>query len=134
MLNLNNIETSLKTELVSHIMQTVSDSFNADDHNFEELHYHAFNEDFYIIGYYEASQWLSNHNIDSFEAINFINDYSLNNFGDAYFGANKEINSENVVNMVTYILGDELINELDIDLTNTNQDELTQYISDYFDI
>ena len=47
----------------------------------QELHHEAFNTDYYIIGTYEAKQWLSDK---VFDVIEFIKEYEQDNFGEVY--------------------------------------------------
>ena len=68
-----------------------------------ELHHEIFNTDYYIIGTYKAKQWLG---ADAFDAIAMIKDYELDNFGEVYTDLS---NPEHVVNMVVYIIGEEIV-------------------------
>ena len=74
-------------------------------------HYNLFNEDYYIIGYYEASQWLKEHEIDVFEGINICREYEIENFGE--FHTNID-NPETLVNHLVYWWGQEILFELNI--------------------
>jgi 5-methylthioribose kinase len=69
----------------------------------DDLHHHAFNEDYYIIGTYQAKEWLGNM---AFGVINFIKDYEQDNFGKIYTDFSEP---EKVVNMYVYILGEEIV-------------------------
>ena len=113
---LNN--TELKNELITHILDHVNCC--DDEHEFTELHNECFNEDYYIIGYYQASEWLKKHNIDSFDAIDYVISYEKLTSGEIYTA----INSESIVNMLAYILGEEVINQLDVNLYTCNKHEL----------
>ena len=124
MKNLNNINNTLRSELIDRINNTINDCFDDDATDFSELHFHAFNESYYITGYYDAEQWMKTRDISAFDAINFINEYNQDNFGSSYFNAEKEINAENVVNMLTYILGEQIIYSLFDDLEDTSKTEL----------
>jgi hypothetical protein len=117
------LNNALKLELLTHLIDHVKECDN--DHEFTELHNECFNEDYYIIGYYQASQWLKKHDIDAFTAIDYVIDYEKANFGES----NTKINSEAIVNMLAYILGEQLISELDIDLDTCNKYELWQTIN-----
>ena len=75
------------------------------EENIDDIHHYAFNEDYYIIGYYQAEQWLSDH---VFEVIGIIQDYEDMHFGESYTDLG---NSEKVVNMYAYIVGEEVVNE-----------------------
>ena len=69
----------------------------------DDLHHHAFNEDYYIIGTYQAKEWLGNK---TFDVINFIQDYEQDNFGEVYTDLS---DPEKIVNMYTYIIGEEIV-------------------------
>lgn len=115
--------TNLNQELTQHIIDYVNEC--ADDQDFSELHNECFNQDYYIIGYYQASEWLKKHDIDAFQAIECVIDYEKNNFGEV----NTKINSEAVVNMYVYIKGEELISGLDVDLDSCTKAELLEVLS-----
>ena len=68
-----------------------------------ELHHEIFNTDYYIIGTYKSKQWLG---VDAFDAIAMIKDYEMDNFGEVYTDLS---DAERVVNMVVYIIGEEIV-------------------------
>jgi len=98
------MKTSIKKELAKHILDSISDGILTNE-NREDWHFYCFNEDSYIIGYYNASQWLKKHDIKRPEAIFICKQYEIDNFGESKIYDN----SESVVNMLAYIYGDELI-------------------------
>lgn len=104
------MKNSIKKELQSHILDKINDGVLTND-NLENAQFHCFNEDYYIIGYYQSSEWLKNHNIDTFEAIEICQTYEKDNFGEARIYDN----SEKTVNMLAYIFGEELLNSLNFD-------------------
>ena len=110
------MRNSVKEELTLHILDKINDGILTND-NRDDWHFNAFNEDYYIIGYYNASQWLKRHNIGEFEASSICNQYEIDNFGET---SNKYDNSETTVNMLVYIYGEELLSNLDAN----NIDEL----------
>ena len=116
------MKNSIKKELANHIIDKINDGI-IDDTNKDEWHFYCFNEDYYIIGYYEASQWLKNHNIGEFEAANICNQYEIDNFGET---SNKYDNSETTVNMLAYIYGEELIYSLDASNIEELREELEE--------
>ena len=72
-----------------------------------DLHNALFNTDYFIIGYYDAEQWLIN-NVGIFQAIETIRDYENDMFGEV----NTDFSSsEKVVNMYSYIIGEEILND-----------------------
>jgi len=105
--NKNIMKNSIKTELKSHIVDLINDGVLTND-NREEWHFHAFNEDYYLIGYYECSQWLKNHGIGEFEAGGICQKYEIDEFGES---TKIYDNSESAVNMLAYIYGEELLSE-----------------------
>tara|TARA_B100000989_G_scaffold264342_1_gene216711 strand:- start:904 stop:1248 length:345 start_codon:yes stop_codon:yes gene_type:complete len=69
----------------------------------DDLHHYAFNEDYYIIGTYEAKQWLGDH---AFEVIDIIKDFEQDNFGEV---STDFSDPEKVVNMYAYIVGEQIV-------------------------
>ena len=110
---------SIEKELKLHILDRVNDGILTDD-NREEWHFYCFNEDYYIIGYYEASQWLKRHEIGEFEAAGICQQYEIDNFGESKVYDN----SESVVNMLAYIWGEEIIYSLEAETIEELVEEL----------
>ena len=73
--------------------------------NKDDWHHHAFNMDQYIIGTYTAKEWLGDR---VFEIIDVIKNYEQDNFGEVTTDFS---DPEKVVNMYTYIVGEEVVNE-----------------------
>ena len=71
--------------------------------NLEDLHHYAFNEDYYIIGRYQATQWLG---VEVFNVIDHIKEYEQTNFGEV---ATDLSEPERVVNMYAYIIGETVV-------------------------
>ena len=59
----------------------------------------------YIIGRYQATKWLGK---EVFNIINFIKEYEMRNFGEVYTDFSE---AERVVNMYTYIIGEEIVSD-----------------------
>lgn len=78
------------------------DLSNADP---SDLHHEAFNQAYYIIGTYQAAQWLGDH---AFECIEIIKDYEQDHFGEV---STDFSSPEAVVNMYTYIVGEQVVRE-----------------------
>ena len=102
---------SIKQELLSHVINTINDN---DLDTFEELHFHAFNEDYYIIGYYQAEQWLKQHDISPFKAIAEVIEWEDQVFGESHLKP-EDINAEKIVNLYVYAIGEELLSDYDLD-------------------
>ena len=75
------------------------------EENKDDLHHHAFNTGYYIIGRYQATQWLGE---EVFHIINFIKEYEMDNFGEVYTDFSEP---EKVVNMFVYIIGEEIVSD-----------------------
>jgi len=105
------MNNSIKAELKAHILGMINEEVLTDD-NQDDWHFHAFNESHYIIGYYQCSEWLKLHDVDAFDAIGTVVEYEQDNFGEVL---TKVDNSETVVNMYVYILGEELLSDINAD-------------------
>ena len=71
-----------------------------------ELHYHLYNEDYFVIGYWKAAEFLKKYGI--FEAIGEVEEYEKDIFGEVTTNLG---NSEAVANMWAYIKGEEALNK-----------------------
>ena len=111
------MKTSIRSELAQHILDTIEyngiDSFD----DAQDLHHLAFNQDYYVVSYYNGEQWIERHNLTAWDVIEEVQEYEVDMFGET----TTNINSEAMVNMYVYIQGEQLLNELDID--DNNQDE-----------
>jgi len=93
----------LKQDVKDYIIQQLNDDVGLDQH-ICDLHHYLLNEDYFIIGYYQAEQWLKKDSI--FNAIEIIKNYENDNFGQVSTNLSS---SENVANMLAYILGEEIL-------------------------
>lgn len=71
----------------------------------DELHFNAFNSDYYIIGTYRAEQWLGDK---AFDVIQIIKEFEQFNFGEVTTDFS---DPEKVVNMYAYIVGEHVVAE-----------------------
>lgn len=86
-----------------------------------DLHNELFNSDYYIIGRWQAEQWLINHT-GVFNGISIVQEYEKDNFGEV----NTDLSSsEKVVNMLVYIAGGEVLSE-----SETLQDKWDDQLSE----
>ena len=101
------MKESVINELKAHLEDLKADRVLTDD-NRDDWHNVAFNQDYYIIGYYEADQWLKAHNISPWEAIEYVTEQMELQFGE---GAIKpeQFNAEYIVNMLVYFTGLEIL-------------------------
>ena len=92
-------------EYFDNYIKENEDWLKESEHWKDDLHHKAFNEDYYITGTYQAKQWLGDM---AFDVINLIKDYEQDNFGDCSTDLSEP---EKVVNMYTYIIGEEIVQE-----------------------
>ena len=97
----------LKEDVKDYIIDQLASDVGLDQ-NINELHHYLLNQDYFIIGYYQAEQWLKKDSI--FNAIDKIKEYEQFNFGQVTTDLSS---SENVANMLAYILGEEILYEND---------------------
>jgi len=75
------------------------------EENIDDIHHYAFNEDYYIIGYYQARVWCGD---EVFNIIETIREYEDSNFGEVTTDFS---DAEKVVNMYTYIVGEQVVHD-----------------------
>ena len=100
-----------KAEIKEYAIEQIKDQLKFDENYLEkdthDIHHDLFNSSYYIIGTYKAKQWLGNKVL---EIIQFIKEYEIEQFGES----NTDLgNSEALVNMYTYIIGEEILYESD---------------------
>ena len=93
----------LKQDVKDYIIDQLTDNVGLDQY-IGDLHHYLLNEDYFIIGYYKAEQWLKKDSI--FNAIETIKEYEQDNFGQVSTDLSS---SESVANMLAYILGEEIL-------------------------
>ena len=88
-------------------LQEIADYDNQDyrDTPVADLHSEIFNTDYYIVGRYQAKQWMGG---DAFDMIGDVVEYEKDNFGEITTDLSEP---ESVVNMWVYVQGCELIDE-----------------------
>lgn len=104
---------TIKTELKAYVLDLIGDGILTDE-NKDDWHHHAFNETPYIIGHYQASQWLNEHGLDAFDVIEAVVEYERDLLGQTQITPDK-INPETVVNLYVYFLGEALLSDADAD-------------------
>ena len=95
-----------------------------------DLHNELFNTDYYIIGTYQAKQWLGSM---VFDVIEIIKEYEQDNFGEV----NTDLSDpEKVVNMYVYIVGEQVLGESkhlqkkwDVKLSDEDLDDIKEDLS-----
>lgn len=79
------------------------DPESVEDIDYSDAHHELFNTQYYVIGTYDATQWLGTL---AFDAIAFITDYEQENFGEIFTDLSRP---EAVVNMAAYIIGEQVL-------------------------
>ena len=102
------MKQSIKAELQQHVQDLIECGTLTPD-NVEDWHHIAFNEDYYIIGYYNAEEWFKKHDVSAFVAIAHVAEWEEENLGGVT--SNRLRNAESVANMYAYILGEEIIQD-----------------------
>ena len=121
----NEKHNEMKREAIADIIETLENGF---DGYYCDLHNEVFNTDYYIVGTYRAKEVLREY--DVFDAIELVQDYEKEQFGEIYTDLS---DPEKLINMVYYIVGDEVIcemNEIEIfnNMWNDQADEETNMI------
>jgi hypothetical protein len=92
-------------EIREYAIDYLTESVTPDSVYGADLHNEVFNTDYYIIGTWEAKEWLKDF---TFDAIECIKEYEQDNFGEV----NTDLSCpEKVVNMYVYIIGENVLNE-----------------------
>lgn len=101
---MNSKHEEMKREAIEAIIEALEDGYSG---YYCDLHNEVFNTDYYIIGTYEAKEALREY--DVFDAIELVQDYEREQFGEIYTDLS---NPEKLINMVYYIIGDEIIRDM----------------------
>ena len=100
----NNKEQEMRKEAKAAIIEALQDGYSG---YYCDLHNEVFNTDYYIIGTYKAKEALREY--DVFEAIEKVQTYEQDNFGEVYTDLS---DPEKLVNMLYYIIGEEVLIEM----------------------
>ena len=113
----NKKHEAMKIEAIEDIINALEDGYSG---YYCDLHNEVFNTDWYIIGTYEAKEALREY--DVFEAIELVQDYEKDAFGEVYTDVS---NPEKLINMVYYIIGEQVIGNMyeDIEAFNMAYDD-----------
>ena len=113
----------LKKDVASYMISQLEDQVGLDN-DVSDLHHYLLNEDYFIIGSYRAEQWLKKDDSSIFEAIETIREYEQSNFGQVSTDLSS---SENVANMLAYILGEQIL------YNNDTYNLFTRFHNEYLD-
>ena len=117
MAHYNKMHEEMKEEAIEAIIETLENGYSG---YYCDLHDEVFNTDYYIIGTYAAKEALREY--DVFDAIELVQTYEKEQFGEVYTDLS---DPEKLINMVYYIIGDEVIVEMyEIEAFNGNWDNV----------
>lgn len=102
------MKNSIKTELINFAIESILDQDLKI--NSEDLHNDIFNTGYYIIGYFQCSEWLKSHGIGEFESIELVKELHEQHFGE--FEMPERVHSEWAVNQLVYFYGLELMDRI----------------------
>ena len=89
-----------------------------------DLHHEIFNTDYYIVGRYQAKQWLG---ADAFDCIYDIQEYENCHFGQVTTDLS---DPEKVVNMYVYVVGYEILEDVITEFLDSVETELEEEFSE----
>ena len=98
-----------KEEVIKdYLLQYIEDNDLTIDNEDNDIHDEVFNQDYFIIGYYNAEQWLIDEqgNNRTFEVLSYVMEQEKDNFGQVETVYD---NAETLVNNYAYWLGYEVI-------------------------
>ena len=101
---MNKREQKMREEAREAIIETLEEGY---DGYYCDLHNEVFNTNYYIVGTEQAKEALREY--DVFEAIEKIQAYEKDNFGDVYTDLS---DPEKLINMLYYIIGEEVLYEM----------------------
>ena len=105
---MNKKDQEMRKEAREAIIETLKDGYSG---YYCDLHNEVFNTDYYIIGTHRAKEALREY--DVFDAIEKVQTYEKDNFGEIYTDLS---NPEKLVNMLYYIIGEEVLTEIMTDI------------------
>lgn len=97
---------SIMSELKAHVLELIKEGAITED-NVDNAHHIAFNEDYYIIGYWSAEKWLEMHEVSVWDAISYVVEQDTLAFGECTL-IPAEFNAEKIVNLLAYYAGMEI--------------------------
>lgn len=100
----NEKHNEMRKEAIEAIIEALENEYSG---YYCDLHNEVFNTDYYIIGIYEAKEALREY--DVFDAVELVQDYEEEQFGRV---ESELSDPEHLINMVWYIIGDEIICEM----------------------
>jgi len=100
----NEKEQAMREEAKAAIIETLENGYTG---YYCDLHHEVFNTDYYVIGTWRAKEALEEYGV--WDAIEKVQSYEMENFGEIYTDLS---NPEKLVNMLYYIIGEEVLYEI----------------------
>tara|TARA_B100000427_G_scaffold328835_1_gene342975 strand:- start:373 stop:774 length:402 start_codon:yes stop_codon:yes gene_type:complete len=100
-MQLQDFPEPMQKAVLDHALYRLEAEFGLDSYG-ADLHHYLFNEDYFIIGHYQAQQFLGDQ---AFRAIEYVQDYEKDHFGQV----STEITDKKIANMFAYIAGEEIL-------------------------
>ena len=109
-------EETMRKDARERIIECLKSGF---DGYYCDLHHEVFNTDYYIMGTYMAKKALGEYGV--FDAIEKVQTYEKDNFGEIYTELSNPVK---LVNMLFYVIGEEVLCEMldDSETWNDNWD------------
>lgn len=133
---MKNFEFNTLQEIAEETISKLNDGIGTGAYGCD-LHHFLFNQDYYIIGRYQAEQWLIK-NTGVFNGISIVQEYEKDNFGEIYTDLSE---AEKVCNMLVYIAGEEILSESstlndkwDDTLTDSDIEEIIEELKTAFNL
>ena len=102
------MKASVINELAQHIEDLKADGVLTEE-NREVWRDIAFNHDYYIMGYYQAEQWLKRHQISAWEAIEYVKVRQETDFGEVTLTPDQCCAPEYIANLFVYFASWEVL-------------------------
>ena len=111
---MNRKEEAMREEAREAIIEALKNGYNG---FYCDLHNEVFNTNYYVVGTYQAQEALKEY--DVFKAIEKIQEYEKDNFGEVYTDLS---DPEKLINVLYYIIGEEVLFEMmqDVDEFHDN--------------
>lgn len=118
---------TIESSIIEHAIDKLEDGSLEDKYS-DDLHHYLFNEDYFITYYSRANQWLKDNDLSVWEVMSYCNEQEKINFGQIQTTFD---NSETLVNHYAYWKGQELLNSLEVELSDRlTEDDIKNLISE----
>ena len=118
--------TTIETSIIEHAIDQLENGSLEGQYS-DDLHHYLFNEDYFITYYARAEKWLKDNNLSTWEVMRYCNQQEMDNFGEIQTSFD---NPETLVNHYAYWRGQELLNSLELKLSDRlTEDDIKNLIS-----